>query len=142
MPPSLYSLGGENMSETIKETVTTKDTNSSTSVDAPVETKASSSQTIGYLIYFLFGVLEVLLVFRLVLKLTGANPGSAFVGFIYSLSELFIQPFTGIFHSAVGQGVETTALFEPATLVAIVVYAVFAWGIAQLVIILSGKAQS
>lgn len=47
----------------------------------------------------------------------------------------------GIFRAAVSQGVETTAVLEPATLVAIVVYAVLAWGIAQLVMILSRKTQ-
>lgn len=129
------------MAEITKETVTTTGDNVVTTGNAPVETKASSSQTIGYLIYFIFGALEILLAFRLILKLTGANSGSAFVDLIYSLSGLFVLPFAGIFRTAVSQGVETTAVLEPATLVAIVVYAVLAWGIAQLATILSGKTQ-
>lgn len=101
--------------------------------------KAEKSQTVEYVIYFIFGVIEVLLLFRLVLKLMGANPISGFVRFIYGLSQIFVAPFVGIFHQATAPGIETTSILEPATLVAMVVYAVLAWGITQLVVILSGK---
>ena len=129
------------MSETTKETITTTDNANSPSVAARDESKASSYQTVGYLVYLFFGVLEIFLVFRLVLKLTGANPTSGFVSLIYSLTGPFTSPFAGIFHSALSQGVETTAVLEPATLVGIVVFAFLAWGITQLVVILSGKKQ-
>lgn len=105
------------------------------------EEKATESQTTGYVIYFLFGVIEFLLIFRLVFKLSGANPSSGFVSFIYSLTQIFIAPFSGIFRQATTQGVETTAVLEPAVLVAIVVYAVLAWGITQIVVILSGRLK-
>jgi hypothetical protein len=107
----------------------------------PDSQMAETSQTIAYVIYFLFGVLEVFLFARLALKLTGANPISSFVDFIYSTTQLFITPFMGIFPQASSQGVVTTAILEPATLVAIIVYAVLAWGITQIVIILSGRLQ-
>lgn len=103
--------------------------------------KAEKSQTAEYLIYFFFGVIDILLLFRLIFKLAGANPGSYFVNFIYSLTQIFILPFQGIFHRATTPGVETVGIFEPATLVAIIVYAVLAWGITQLVAILSGRTQ-
>ena len=105
------------------------------------EEKAEKSQTFGYIIYFIFGVIEILLIFRLVFKLSGANPGSSFVNSIYSMTQLCIMPFFGIFPQATGQGVTTTAVLEPATLVAIIVYAVLAWGLAQLVVILSRRQQ-
>ncbi len=82
-----------------------------------------------------------MLIFRLAFKLTGANPVSSFVSLIYSLTQIFIVPFAGIFHQATSPGVETTAVLEPSTLVAIVVYAVLAWGITQIVVILSGKKK-
>ncbi len=100
---------------------------------------ASDTQTIQYLIYFIFGVLEILLAFRLIFKLTGANPISGFVNLIYSLSGIFILPFQGIFHSGFAQGVETTSVLEPSTLVAMIVYPLLAWGIVYLIVILSGK---
>jgi hypothetical protein len=111
-------------------------------VNTPVKSKATGSQTVEYLVYFLFGVLEILLAFRLVFKLTGASLSSSFVGLIYGLTGIFIAPFEGIFHRGFAQGVETTAVLEPSTLVAIIVYAVAAWGIVKLVRILSGDQQA
>lgn len=98
-------------------------------------------QTIEYLVYFLFGVLEILLVFRLALKLMGASLSSAFVVLIYNLSRIFILPFEGIFHREFAQGIKTTSILEPATLVAIIVYGVLAWGVVILVRLFSGKQQ-
>ena len=128
------------MAEISKETVTTKnDTN--TVVNTPTKRETTSSQTIQYLVYFLFGALEILLAFRMVLKLTGASISSAFVGLIYGLTGIFILPFEGIFRRGYAQGVETTSVLEPSTLVAIIVYAVLAWGIVKLLRIFSGERQ-
>lgn len=130
------------MAEIIKETVTSEQDSTKPTVVKPTKYEATSSDTIGYLIYFFFGVLEILLVFRLVLKLTGASPSSTFVGLIYGLTGIFTLPFEGIFRRGFTQGVETTSVFEPATLVAIIVYAALAWGIVKLIQILSGEKQS
>src|SRR5579872_2428283 len=100
---------------------------------------AGKSQTVGSTIYLLFGMVEILLIFRLIFKLSGASPASGFVSFIYSLTQIFTSPFTGIFHQTTSQGLETTAVLEPATFIAIVVYAALAWGITQFVMILSVK---
>lgn len=108
---------------------------------APVVNVATNSQTTEYLVYFFFGVLEILLAFRLVLKLMGASLASAFVGFIYGLTGFFILPFEGIFRRGFTQGLETTSVLEPSTLVAIIVYAVLALGIVKLVRIFSGEKQ-
>ncbi len=129
------------MAEIIKETTTAREDNINQVANAPVKSEATGFQTFEYLVYFFFGALEILLAFRLVLKLTGASIGSSFVGLIYGLSGIFIAPFEGIFHKEFAQGVETTAVLEPATLVAIIVYAVLAWGIVKLVRIFSGDKQ-
>ncbi len=105
------------------------------------EEKAEKSETVVYLIYFFLGAIEVLLVSRFFLKITGANPISGFVRFIYSLTQMLVLPFEGIFHRAVTPGLETTAVFEPSTLVAMFVYLIIAWGIIQLIAILAGKPQ-
>ena len=107
----------------------------------PVKVAATNTQTASRFIYYLLGALEALLVFRLIFMLAGASHGSIFVTFIYSLSGIFVMPFLGIFRSATASGVETTAIFEPATLVAIIVYAVLAWGLVALVKVLSGEQQ-
>lgn len=111
-----------------------------TVVKNPVRHKASSYQTTEYLIYFFFGALEILLVFRLILKLAGAG-FSDFVNIIYGITGIFILPFEGIFRRGFAQGVETTSVFEPSTLVAIIVYIALAFGIVKLVRILSGQQQ-
>jgi len=83
------------MAEITRETTTvTEDSNSTnTAAPAPEEQKASGSQTVAYVIYFLLGVLEVFLVLRFVLKLTGAGPSSGFVNFIYGVTGVFVLPF-------------------------------------------------
>lgn len=93
----------------------------------------------GRIVYYILGLLEVLLGFRLVFKLLGANPGSGFVSFIYSISEVFLVPFNAIFRSAATQGIETEALLEPSTIIAMVVYALAAWGIVKLITIMTGR---
>lgn len=85
------------------------------------------------IVYYILGVFEVLLAFRLIFKLLGANPGSPFVSFIYTVSGVFIAPFNGIFRSAVSEGIETKSVLEPTTIVAMIVYALIAYGIAKLI---------
>jgi hypothetical protein len=120
---------------------TTTQRNINPAVDDQGNKQASGSQTVTYFVYFLFGVLEILLAFRFVLKLAGASQTSGFVNFIYSLSGVFVAPFNGIFHTSLAQGAETTSMFEPSTLVALIVYALIAWGIVKLIQISSGKQQ-
>ncbi len=134
------------MAEISKETITTQGNKTNPVVNSitkntSVKSMATSSQTVEYLGYFFFGLLEILLAFRLVLKLTGASVSSAFVNLIYGLTGIFIAPFEGIFHRGFSQGIETTSILEPSTLVSIIVYAVLAWGIVKLLLILSGERQ-
>jgi len=83
--------------------------------------------------YYILGVLEVLFAFRLVFKLLGANPQSPFVSFIYTVSQAFLSPFTGIFRTTVTKGIEAQSVLEPTTIIAMIVYAVVAWGIVKLI---------
>jgi len=108
---------------------------------APVKREATDSQTIEYLIYFIFGALEILLGFRIVLKLMGANAVSSFVSLIYGITRIFIMPFEGIFRRGFTEGIETTSVLEPSTLVALIVYAILAAGIVKLIRISSGEQQ-
>jgi hypothetical protein len=129
------------MAEILKETVTTQNEGPKAAVTTESKRVATGSQTIEYVIYFLFGMLEILLAFRLVLKLMGASAVSGFVQFIYSLTGVFIIPFEGIFSKGFTQGLETTSVLEPSTLVALIVYAVLGWGIVKLIRIFSGEKQ-
>lgn len=102
----------------------------------------STAQLIEQMLFFALGALEVLLAFRFILRMMGANQSSGFVSFIYMVSRVFIMPFEGIFGRAVTQGIETTAVLEPSTLIAGIVYAIVVWGIVSLIRMLSGEAQT
>jgi uncharacterized protein YggT (Ycf19 family) len=88
-------------------------------------------------ILYLLDVLEVLLAFRFFLRLLAANPASPFVQFIYALTQPLVYPFTGIFPPIASQG----SVLEWATLLAMVVYAIIAWGIVRLIWILSAHKE-
>lgn len=112
-----------------------------TNLVSETKVEASNTQTAEYLIYYVLGTLEILLAFRLLLKLAGASLSSGFVRMIYGLTSIFVWPFEGIFRKGFAQGVETTSVLEPATIVSLIVYAILAWGIVKLVRISSGEKQ-
>lgn len=82
-------------------------------------------------IWYIAGIILVLLGFRFVLALLGANATNGFANFIYSTSHPFVSPFFSLFNYH--NYMNGTSQFEIYTLAAIVVYAVIAWGIARLV---------
>ncbi len=80
------------------------------------------------IVWYLVSLLEVLLVFRFVLKLTGANPTAGFSSFIYALTWPFTAPFLAVFPRTVVQG----SIFEWTTLLAMLVYWMIALAIVRL----------
>jgi len=79
-------------------------------------------------VYYILAVLEVILLLRFIFRLLGASQGNDFVMFLYNLSHVFVGPFNGIFNDqALGRSV-----FELSTIVAMLVYALIAWGIVSL----------
>lgn len=94
------------------------------------------------IVYYILGILEVLLAFRLIFKLLGANPNSGFVSFIYSVSQIFLYPFMAIFRNAAANGIETRAVLEPATIIGMIVYAIIAWGIVKLIDVMNNHRDS
>ncbi len=74
---------------------------------------------------FIVGVVDILIAGRFLGKLLGASSQSAFVNFIYNVTAPLVAPFAGIF----GDTGSKANLFETASVVAVVVYAVIGWGI-------------
>jgi len=87
---------------------------------------------IARIIQYVFGVLLVLLAFRFVLGVLGANPLNAFASFINGITGPFTAPFFGLFGYQAPNGVSHLEIY---TLVAMAVYALVAWGLAKLVTI-------
>jgi hypothetical protein len=84
------------------------------------------------IVVVLFSLIEVLLGFRFIFKLTGANPTNVFVKGLYDFTQFFVGIFQGIFSNSTTAGAETKAVFEPGTLIAIIVVALIAWGVIKL----------
>ncbi|MDD4297741.1 MAG: YggT family protein, partial [Ruminiclostridium sp.] len=45
-----------------------------------------------YVIYYVLGLLEIMLGLRFIFMLLGANPRSGFTSFLYSVTGIFIAP--------------------------------------------------
>lgn len=80
-------------------------------------------------IWYILGVTESLLGFRIILKALGANPFSGFTNLIYALSNPLARPFNGILATTVSGA----SVFEWSTLIAMLVYALAASGIVELI---------
>ncbi len=80
------------------------------------------------LVWYLLSLLEVLLAFRFVLKLTGANPEAGFTSFIYAVTWPFVAPFLAVFPRTTIQG----SVLEWTTFLAMLVYWMVALAIVRL----------
>jgi ABC-type Na+ efflux pump permease subunit len=80
------------------------------------------------IVWYLVGLIEVLLAFRFVLKLLAANSAAGFTSFIYAVSYIFAAPFLAVFRTTKLEG----NIFEWTTLLAMAVYLLVAWGIVRL----------
>lgn len=78
--------------------------------------------------WYILGLLNVLLVFRFILKLLAANSSAGFSKFIYTLSYPFAAPFLNVFRTSKVEG----SVFEWTTILAMFVYSLVAWGIVKI----------
>ena len=81
------------------------------------------------IIYFVLGVLEVILGLRFIFRLFGANENNDFILALYNFSHVFVGPFNNIFND---QAIGSKSVFELSTLVAMLIYALIAWGLVAL----------
>lgn len=80
------------------------------------------------IIWYILGFIEVLLTFRLFLKMVGANQYTGFTSFIYSISSPLALPFNGV----LGISATGSSVLEWSTIIAGIVYFFAAWGIIYL----------
>src|SRR5690349_14882064 len=97
----------------------------------------SSSDRAAQFIYVVFGLIEVLVALRVVLKLLAANPDAGFTNLIYTASFPFIALFQGVFPTATSRG----NVLEVSSVLALAVYPLVAWAIVRLVQI-AGRRQA
>ncbi len=80
-------------------------------------------------VWWIVGLVDILLAIRFLLKLLGGSTVSGFVTFMYNITQPLVAPFHGIFNTTV-QG---RSILEPESLVAIAIYSLIGWGIVSLV---------
>lgn len=97
-----------------------------------LETTTGAKTTAVNFVWYIYGLIAVLLGIRMILKLFGANSANGFVDTIYSVSGILSAPFDSIFGVAKTEAGNTESVFEPSILVAIAVYALIAWGVTKL----------
>jgi hypothetical protein len=90
-------------------------------------------------VYLVFGVLEGLLVIRLLLKALGANPNAGFSSFIYNVTSPFLAPFAGMFGTPTARN---GSVLEVHTIIAFIVYALLAWLVAKLIWLAFGETRT
>lgn len=116
--------------ETITQTGNT--TQKTQAVYEPKRQGVRTQTVISRIIWYIAGVLLVLLGLRFIFALLGANPSNGFANFIYSASHPFVSPFFTLFGYSIHYGVSQ---FEIFTLVAMAIYALIAYGLVKLVTI-------
>ena len=118
-------------------TVTTQVTQSTQQIASQGEVVEAKAAKKNQVIWYILGILNILLALRVVFLLLGARQ----VGFattLYALTNPFVAPFKGIFASAALSG----AYFDSAAVLAIVIYTLVAWGLSALIDVLHRPAPA
>jgi len=92
------------------------------------EARWATADWLTGIVYFVVGLIAILIALRVVLKLLAANPDSGFARFIYGISGPLVGPFQGIFGTP---GAGNGAVFESSSILAIAIYALVGWIVAK-----------
>ena len=95
-----------------------------------------SGTFIKQLVMYVLVILESFLTLRVVLKILVANPDAVFVSGIYSLTNVFTKPFSGMFQSA-SQGVYAHVEFS--TIFGMLMYAFLGYAVISFIDMVSRK---
>ena len=75
------------------------------------------------LVWLIAIIVEMLIGFRVFLRLIAANPQSGFASFIYGITTPILAPFAGLTTTPSANGV----VFEVSSVIAMIVYALLFW---------------
>ncbi len=122
------TVNNQSPQQIVKKTTTLIEPEAKGEAPQKVYEKKKAIFRFNQIIWYILGLIEVLLIFRVVLKLLGANPYVGFTSFIYSLTAPLAEPFSGILR------VSTTgnSAIEWSTIIAGIVYLCIAWGVVYL----------
>ena len=80
-------------------------------------------------VWLMFGILEGLILIRILLRLIGANPASGFAALIYGVTDVFLWPFLGL---TVTPQVGIFAL-DLSAIIGMVIYLLAGWIVVRLI---------
>jgi len=80
------------------------------------------------IVTFVFGILQVLLILRVILLVLVANRGNDIVQFVFNVSQPFVEPFRGMF--AINRVADQGSVFDIAAIVALI-----GWTLLELIIL-------
>jgi hypothetical protein len=107
------------------------------SVTDPYAPRHGAADKARQAIYLIFGIIEALIAIRVVLRLLGANQEAGFAAFIYGVTTPLLAPFFGLFGTSQING----RVLEPHSIVAILIYALIAWGLAKVTWLFLGETR-
>jgi hypothetical protein len=110
----------------------------------PAAEKAAAVNWVNRFIWFIVGIMVVLLAIRFVLLLAGADPGAGFAQLIYGLTNWMVAPFAGLFGAEwnLGPGAVAASRVAPEVLVAMLVYLLLGFLITKLADLLLGTNRT
>ena len=89
------------------------------------EVSPSGGEMLRRLVVLIFGIIQTLIVLRIVLLLLNAREGNDIVAFILNTSQLFVAPFIGIFNQdALASG---GSVLDIAAIAALVGWTILEW---------------
>ncbi|SMP63697.1 YggT family protein [Anoxynatronum buryatiense] len=96
--------------------------------------QGSGRQKVAYYVGIFFYVVQILLAFRFIFKLLGANASNQFIAMLYSITSPLTSIFDGIFPEVMLENYEMLHIFESSSVIALVVTAIIAGLIRRLLI--------
>jgi YggT family protein len=123
------SIVRDESSGTVREESTVTNDNGLAPVrEASIARTSMPARRVTEAIYLLFGIIDGLLLIRLVLKLLGANAHAGFASWTYGVTDFLLAPFRGLLPTYVsGQTV-----FELSLIIAILIYSLIALALVRL----------
>jgi hypothetical protein len=82
------------------------------------------------IIWYIFYIIQLILLFRLLLRLIGASTAAPFTRFVYDISQPFVAPFQSIVSGWRFEG----GVLDWNILIAMLVYWIIAWIIVELIL--------
>jgi YggT family protein len=122
-------LATDESSGTVREESTLTSVNGAAPIrEASVARTSTPARRVTEAIYLVFGIIDGLLLIRLVLKVLGANAHAGFASWTYGVTDFFLVPFHGLLPTYVSG----KTVFELSLIIAILIYSLVALALARL----------